>query len=118
MNLSKHFARSEFACHCGCGFDVVDYELLTVLERVRERFDKPVVVTSGARCRAHNAAVGGSKSSQHIKGKAADVQVEGVDPIDVYDFLNAYAPEKYGLGLYQSWVHIDSRAKKARWNLA
>ena len=114
--MPLHFQRQEFACQCGCGFDVVDYELLRVLERVREHFDAPVVVTSGARCAAHNQSVGGSDRSQHLLGKAADIQVKGIDPKIVYQFLDRFAPTRYGLGEYKTWVHIDVRAAKARWD--
>ena len=113
--ISENFSRSEFSCGCGCGFDVVDVELLAALETVRGYFRMPVRVTSGARCKAHNRQVGGSKSSQHILGKAADIRVDQVPSTDVYAFLDEQYPDKYGLGLYSGWVHIDSRANKARW---
>lgn len=44
-----------------------------VLEPVRERLGKPIVVNSGFRCPVHNAAVGGVANSQHMKGEAADI---------------------------------------------
>ena len=119
MNISPHFARSEFACRCGCGFDTVDVDLLRVLEALREHFEKPVRLTSAARCRLHNKAIGGSDFSMHLWGKAADVVVDDVTPGQVYDWLDGHAPSKYGLGLYQrgagGWVHIDVRPSKARW---
>lgn len=116
MNLSPHFSRSEFECQCGCGFDSVDYELLTVLERVREHFREPVRVTSGCRCKAHNQSIGGSNKSKHIQARAVDFQVDGFYPDEVYQFLDKYAPDKYGLGVYSSWVHLDTRSEKARWD--
>ncbi len=48
-----------------------------LLQCIREHFGKPVHITSGYRTAAHNAAVGGSKSSQHLLGRAADFYVEG-----------------------------------------
>ena len=47
-----------------------------VLEPVRERLGKPIVVNSGFRCPIHNAAVGGVANSQHMKGEAADITCE------------------------------------------
>lgn len=44
-----------------------------VLDPLREAYGKPITVTSGYRCEALNKAVGGSKTSEHMKGMAADI---------------------------------------------
>lgn len=44
-----------------------------VLDPLREAYGKPITVTSGYRCPALNKAVGGSATSQHISGQAADI---------------------------------------------
>lgn len=44
-----------------------------ILDPLRERYGKPIRVNSGYRCLALNEAVKGSKTSQHIKGLAADI---------------------------------------------
>lgn len=44
-----------------------------VLDPLREAWGKPITVTSGYRCKALNKAVGGSATSQHMVGQAADV---------------------------------------------
>ena len=113
--LSKHFTREEFACKCGCGFSAVDAELLSVLLGVREHYDAPVTITSGCRCEEHNARVGGAKASKHRIGIAADIQVAGAQPEDVTAHLNRVYPDKYGIGQYAKWVHIDVRDRAARW---
>jgi hypothetical protein len=107
-DISKHFNRSEFACKCECGFNTVDVELLEIAEDLREHFGMPIVCNSGCRCETHNAKVGGGKDSQHLR-------VVGVDPIDVYVYLSDEYPHQYGLGLYDTFVHVDSRSKMARW---
>ncbi len=117
MSLSKHFKRSEFACKCGeCRHIAVDYELVNVLENVRSRFDQPVTITSGYRCTKHNAAVGGARTSMHLTGKAADIQVKNVSPRDIQMYLKHEYPGKYGIGSYSSFTHIDTRDVEARWN--
>lgn len=44
-----------------------------VLDPLREAYGKPIRVTSGYRCQALNKAVGGSKTSDHMTGRAADI---------------------------------------------
>lgn len=113
MSLSKHFSRKEFACRCGCGFDTVDSMTLEALESIRQHFDKPVTVTSGCRCLVHNKAVGGSERSQHTKGRAADIQVKGVEPSAVADYATSLG---LSVGRYDSFTHVDSRSGlAARW---
>lgn len=46
-----------------------------ILDPLRERYGKPITVNSGYRCPELNKAVGGSKTSQHMKGLAADITV-------------------------------------------
>lgn len=45
-----------------------------ILQPIREKYGKPIIVTSGFRCTKLNNAVGGAKSSQHCKGEAADIR--------------------------------------------
>ncbi|SEM52387.1 D-Ala-D-Ala carboxypeptidase family metallohydrolase [Halomonas caseinilytica] len=113
---SKHFARHEFACSCGCGFDTVDVETLAVLEELRDHFATPVVVTSGCRCPTYNARVGGAEHSQHKLGRAADIQAQGIDPSEVHHYLVNRYPGQYGIGRYNTFTHIDTRSGgPARW---
>lgn len=114
-DISKNFNRKEFACKCGCGFATVDVSLLNVLEVVRERFNSSVTINSACRCAEHNKAIGGSYRSKHKQGIAADIVVKGVDPSEVYIFLDEYSPNSYGVGKYDTFTHIDVRYCKARW---
>lgn len=116
MKLSNNFKRHEFQCHCGCGFDTVDAELLKVLEIVRAHFkNRPVKINSACRCRKHNRKVGGKANSKHLYGIAADIVVKGVSPAKVYDFLDKLYSDTYGLGKYKKFTHVDVRRRKARW---
>jgi uncharacterized protein YcbK (DUF882 family) len=114
-DLTKYFSRSEFACKCGCGLDTVDIDTIAILEEVREHFDKPVTITSACRCVKHNNAVGGAVNSQHVKARAADIQVKGVSPIEVAMFVETLIPNSGGIGIYSTFTHVDSRSNKARW---
>lgn len=51
-----------------------------VLDPLRARIARPIIITSGYRCQRVNELVGGSKTSQHLLGKAADFHVQGYTP--------------------------------------
>lgn len=112
---SIHFSDSEFACQCGCGQCIINQELLDVLEGLRDYYNSPVTITSGNRCAAHNAEVGGAKSSRHITGEAADVTVLNVPAAAVHAYFMTKYPTQYGIGKYTAWTHIDVRDTMARW---
>ena len=51
-----------------------------VLDPLRAMIGRPIIITSGYRSRRINELVGGSKTSQHLTGKAADFHVRGFTP--------------------------------------
>lgn len=51
-----------------------------VLDPLRTMIDRPIIITSGYRSQRVNELVGGSKTSQHLSGKAADIHVQGYTP--------------------------------------
>ena len=125
--LAPSFNTREFRCRDGSDTILVDEALTVVLQCIREHFGKAVTITSGYRTAAHNAAVGGSKSSQHLLGRAADFYVEGVDVATVAAYAETLLPSRGGIGRYPKdaahpkrstgWVHIDTRAGKSRWKM-
>lgn len=116
----KYFKRSEFACKCGkhCdGFPVEpDMELVKTLEAIREHFGVPVTISSGIRCKTHNANVGGASKSQHMDGTAADIVVRNIPPERVAEYAETLLPQTGGIGRYKTFTHVDVRSVKARWN--
>lgn len=120
--LAPDFKVRELRCKDGTDTVMVDEALTVVLQCIREHFGKPVTITSGYRTAAHNAAVGGAKSSQHLLGRAADIRVQGVSVEDVAAYAESLMPDWGGVGRYPvkagraaGWVHVDTRAEKARW---
>lgn len=120
--LAPDFKVRELRCRDGSDTVMVDETLTVVLQCIREHFGKPVTITSGYRTAAHNAAVGGAKSSQHLLGRAADIRVHGVSVEDVAAYAESLMPDWGGVGRYPvkagratGWVHVDTRAEKARW---
>lgn len=114
--VSAHFKIKEFAQKDNrCDKILIDSELVEVLEDVREHFNAPVIITSGYRTPEYNAKVGGVKNSQHTKGTAADIQVKGFPANKVQKYLKNKYRNKYGIGSYRTFTHIDTRKEKARW---
>ena len=68
---TQHFKVSEFSCKCG--MNNIDQRVINMAETIRQALGVPVRVNSGCRCEIHNKAVGGVKSSKHLKGLAADL---------------------------------------------
>ena len=109
--LQQHFRAEELACPCGtCGRLVVHWALVELLQRMRWRLGRPLLVTSGYRCPAHNAAVGGTPSSLHLCGMAADLQCTGLTP----EMLAHVAVEcgAGGTGRYPRHLHVDVGARR------
>jgi len=50
------------------------------LQVIRDEIGKPIKINSGYRSPEHNKSVGGVKNSMHVKGKAADITIQGLTP--------------------------------------
>lgn len=115
----RHFRREEFGCKCKgkCGgFPVEpDWELVKILDEIREELGQPIVINSAIRCSEHNSAVGGVQNSQHLLGKAADIHAPGISPERLAVMAEKYLTGRGGIGVYDTFVHIDVRTTKARW---
>lgn len=86
-----------------------------VLQPIRDYYNKPVRVTSGYRSKALNVAVGGSTTSQHSYGEAADIQIDGISVDELFadiksgkvvdlDNVGQVIIEKVGGA---EWIHIS-----------
>lgn len=83
--------------------------LIAGLERVREVLGKPMHINSGYRGPKLNAAIGGSKTSAHMKGLAADfVCPQFGTPLEICKALQAHAEEIRFDQIIQegTWVHV------------
>jgi len=111
-----NFAPREIACrHCGRMPDMDDGFVrasLDALQDLRNVLGRPVALNSAYRCPVHNAAVGGAPMSLH-KRIAFDVALAGHDRGIVLD--RAAGAGFRGLGLGQHFIHLDRRARPARW---
>ena len=113
--LSTNFRVKEFACLDGSDPIFISTDLVTVLQKIRTHFGKAVTITSAYRTPTRNKAVGGTAYSQHLYGNAADIKVNGVSPARVAEYAEKLLPHKGGIGIYDTFTHIDVRNTKARW---
>lgn len=107
---ARYFKPSEFACKCGrpdCDAPPPADELLRVLDVMRDAYGRPIVINSGSRCRAHNAAQPGSAAdSAHLFGLAADLAIRG--GYQRYRMLRAAITcGVHRIGIGRSFVHVD-----------
>lgn len=82
----RNFNIHEFDCHCGCGFNHIDARIVKVGDLIRDHFNKPMIITSGVRCVSYNKKVGGVANSMHVKNKALDFYIQGVNVNDVLQY--------------------------------
>lgn len=81
-----------------------------ILYPLRKNVGHPVRITSGYRCAALNKAVGGAADSQHSKGEAADIEVNGQSNLAVFNWIRKHCEfdqlilEKVGNA---EWVHVS-----------
>jgi peptidoglycan hydrolase-like protein with peptidoglycan-binding domain len=113
VKLSANFNSKEFFCKCGCNSALIDEKLITYLQLIREHFGAPITITSGYRCNKHNEKVGGASKSKHKLGQAADIKVKGVEPKEVAKYAESIGIK--GIGLYDTFTHIDTRTTKSFW---
>lgn len=120
MKLSEYFAYSELtvsetAARRGIANKPSPRELENLkatalrMDEIRRRLGKPVLVTSGYRSPAVNAAVGGSKTSAHCRGLAVDFTCPGYgSPLEVARAIAAMDGIEFDQLIHEfgSWVHI------------
>ena len=114
-SLSAHFKVREFACHDGTDTVFVSPQLVTILEKIRTHFGKPVLINSGYRTETWNTKQSGSPKSQHKYGMAADIHIAGVTPKQIAAYARSIMPDWGGVGVYDSFVHVDVRKTRANW---
>lgn len=106
----KHFKKEEFTCKCGCKQNNMNLEVVKVADEIRSHFGKPAIVNSGYRCTKHNKNVGGVSNSRHLKGKAIDLYVKGINGQTLLSYTKKLVNQgklRYTYFIAGDAVHID-----------
>lgn len=91
-----------------------------VLDHLRDRLGKPIVITNAYRSQAYNACIPGSATkSQHVQFTALDFQVKGMAAPNVAHALRWLRDKENlfsgGIGQYNSFTHVDTRGVDVTW---
>jgi len=85
--------------------------VLNLLQPLRNKIHRPLVLNSGYRCPALNKAVGGEKDSQHLKGEAADICCnDAMDVLLLAQKIFRYSIPFDQMILHDSFLHLSFKA--------
>ena len=127
MKVTEHFSWTEAMCKDGT--PVPEHlkenaiEIATNMEVLRFALGGiPIHVNSWYRTKKYNDSLPNSSSqSQHLYAKAMDIWVTGIKPVTIYVLIEALIRlgkmKQGGLGLYDTFVHYDTRGVLSRWDL-
>jgi hypothetical protein len=122
MNVGKYFTleefvASEYAARNGIenkpdAWQIENIRKLceNVLDPLREKVNRPVIITSGFRSEELNRAIGGVKISQHLSGEAADIIIIGMHPQEVFGFIRSNLIYDQVILEYNQWTHVSYSA--------
>lgn len=126
MKISPHFTLSELTRTDVARFQVVNASpppalmaaakalCETLLEPIRTHFGSPVIIHSAYRCPGLNEAIGGSKTSQHMKFEAADFHVKSHELREVWKWICYESRLDFGQCILEggslanpTWIHVS-----------
>lgn len=108
----KYFTKSEFKCKCGgryCnGYPAeLRRDMVEIADGMREHFGRPARVSSGLRCRQHNANEGGVYNSQHMYGEACDISIPGCSAQQLLKYLDSVPGVTYKYAINNNYIHFN-----------
>ena len=120
MKLSENFTLEEFLVSRTAeihGIDMTPPKMVVenlqrlvdeVLQPIRNQLHSPIFVTSGYRPKELNDLIKGSKKSDHLFGRAADIKIMGYTPYQAIQMIEQIPlPYKQLINEFQKWIHIS-----------
>jgi len=112
--MSKYFKPSDFACKCDrgekCNAVPFDMETALKLDGLRVELQESIVITSGVRCAYWNEKQNGSPNSQHLLGKAIDINTSHKGAQYAGRIIKIAIKIGFtGIGVSKSFIHLDIR---------
>ena len=122
LQVTKNFNMSEMEFYDRVPANLLEKakDVLTNIQVLREALGAPISIMSCYRSPERNAEVGGAPKSQHMEGNATDLQCKTKTPLEMYNMVEKLIKEgkmkQGGLGIYDGWIHYDTRGARARWD--
>jgi len=100
---------------CDCALDNLKYLAEEIFQPLRDFAGSPIYINSGYRSQLLNKAIGGSKTSHHMKGMALDIDNDGKNDdfvnVDIFNYIKDYLPFtqliwEFGDDESPAWVHV------------
>lgn len=117
IKISQDFSLYEFQCKDGSYLVKLDSRLVDKLQMLRDKLGVPLTINSGYRTPEHNEKVKGSPTSQHLLGKAADISTRNISMPDEKLIDICKALDFDGIGIYDTFIHLDTRGYKHYFDL-
>lgn len=115
--VTENFYSDDFDCQCEdpqCDVTRIDTELRKALDSLW-KLAGPFHLREGYRCSPYNVEIGAPRFSEHVTGKAADIELISELPHEGFEIIaNHVIQEKGGIFLFQDFVHVDFRGWKSR----
>lgn len=105
----NYFDAKELECKCGCGTNRFDDNFKRLLNRIRDDFAKPMIITSAYRCPDHPIEKRKEKPGAHGLGVAVDVAVSGGDALELIRVAQEHGIQRIGVQQKGSgrFIHLD-----------
>ncbi len=126
QQITPSFRISEFFTKApGVEVHDLDERLITAAQIIRDFYGVPCVITSSYRPSWYNSSIGGVPGSQHIRKRAIDITIKDTHAQADYGNQIATHGDLYqqlisvgirGFGLYDTFLHIDTRESSAMWD--
>lgn len=113
IKVDRFFCLDEFECPC-CHRVMLHLVLLRKLSALRQAIGRPLIITSGYRCKQYNRKVHGVKTSYHLFGLAVDVTVPSMNMSNLLKYAKNIMFG--GIGIYDNFLHLDIRSDQEFWD--
>jgi len=114
--ISEHFTPKDVDCNCGCGYSLINRELLDMLEEARKLACVKFIINSWCRCQKYNDNLPNSvPNSAHIRGLAVDISAKLNKQIILKSLRQAGFKR---IGIAKTFIHVDIDPNKPQkeWN--
>lgn len=107
-SLYPSFSKEEFDCK-HTGLNDMRPEFMDLLQEIRNRYARPIIITSGYRHPSHPVEAKKSKPGAHSYGVAADIRIRGVECMELFFICHALGIRRVGLkqNSMTRFMHID-----------